>query len=90
MSHSKFDIKLEGIGKSTLLKEVTRSFLHSGSPSAMLHYIAEGIKTNIDECWIEEDKAFLIRLQKEVADMSTQWSRREDMYYADPANKDVM
>lgn len=81
---NKSDIVLDGIGKSTLLKEVTRAFLHTGCPSAMLHYIAEGIKLNVEQCESEEDKAFLIRFQKEVADMKVEWRRREEMYYATP------
>lgn len=86
---SKSDIVLDGIGKSTLLKEVSRAFLHTGTPSAMLHYIVEGIKLNVAQCESEEDRIFLQLFAKEIADMKVEWSQREDSYYADPANKDV-
>jgi hypothetical protein len=81
---NKTDIVLDGIGKSTLLKEVSRAFLHTGCPSAMLHYIAEGIKLNVAECESEEDKALLMKFQKEVTDMKVAWARRELDYYATP------
>lgn len=86
---SKNDIVLEGIGKSTLLTEVSRSFLHTGTPSAMLHYIAQGIRRNVSECESEEDRIFLTRFAQEMSDMKDKWSKSEDSYYLDPANKDV-
>ena len=81
---NKSDIVLDGIGKSTLLKEVTRAFLHTGCPSAMLHYIAEGIKLNVAECESEEDKRLLYRLQLEITDMKDKWRAKEEAYYATP------
>ena len=81
---NKTDIVLDGIGKSSLLKEVTRAFLHTGCPSAMFHYISEGIRLNVAECESEEDKAFLMKLHKEMCDMKVEWARREEMYYATP------
>jgi hypothetical protein len=80
----KTDIVLPEVGKSSLLKEVTRAFLHTGAPSALFHNIAEGIKRNIVECESEEDKAFMQSLLSEITDMKDKWSKREDSYYATP------
>ena len=81
---NKSDIILPDIGKSSLLKEVTRAFLHTGCPSAMLHYIAEGIKRNVAECESEEDKVFLQRFAQEMSDMKDKWRKGEEEYYATP------
>lgn len=78
---SKTDIVLPGIGKGIILKEVVRSFLHTGNPSALLSSLLDGVSANIGECDRLEDRILLQQLATELSDMSQAWRKKEEEYY---------
>ncbi len=88
----KKDIVLKGAHKGDLLKEVTRSFLHSGNPSALLTYLTQGVKEYCEE-YIPygeqgvEDVAFMRAFAEELAHMAKVYTEREEAFFGTEVRK---
>lgn len=78
---SKGEIKLPEVNKSSLLQEVTRAYMHSGTPSALLYRLNEGITEFIGECESEEDKKFTQEFLTYMQGLQKYWRQKEEDHY---------